>query len=104
MDGNLAVLRHPVVGPQEPRRNAPPGRPGRGHVAQGALGGAFVERLLELGIDRCEQALDLGTGPGDIPILLRDLAHVQIGPEMRRVVADLDGEGEVTGGIIVMLA
>ncbi len=39
---------------------------------------------------------------GDIPILLRDLAHVQIGPEMRRAVADLDGEGEITGGIIVM--
>jgi Cu(I)/Ag(I) efflux system membrane protein CusA/SilA len=36
------------------------------------------------------------------PILLRDLAVVQIGPEMRRVVADLDGEGEITGGIIVM--
>jgi Cu(I)/Ag(I) efflux system membrane protein CusA/SilA len=36
------------------------------------------------------------------PILLRDLASVQIGPEMRRVVADLDGEGEITGGIIVM--
>ncbi|MEJ2309657.1 MAG: efflux RND transporter permease subunit [Gammaproteobacteria bacterium] len=38
----------------------------------------------------------------DIPVMLRDVAHVQIGPEMRRVVADLDGEGEVTGGIIVM--
>ncbi len=37
-----------------------------------------------------------------IPILLRDLASVQVGPEMRRAVADLDGEGEVTGGIIVM--
>jgi Cu(I)/Ag(I) efflux system membrane protein CusA/SilA len=36
------------------------------------------------------------------PILLRDLARVQIGPEMRRVVADLDGEGEITGGIVVM--
>ena len=36
------------------------------------------------------------------PVLLRDLATVQIGPEMRRVVADLDGEGEVTGGIVVM--
>jgi len=31
---------------------------------------AFVERLLELGVGRCEKALDLGTGPGDIPILL----------------------------------
>ena len=36
------------------------------------------------------------------PILLRDIARVQIGPEMRRVVADLDGEGEITGGIVVM--
>jgi len=37
-----------------------------------------------------------------IPLLVRDLATVQIGPQMRRVVSDLDGEGEVTGGIIVM--
>ncbi len=27
---------------------------------------------------------------------------MQIGPKMRRVVADLDGEGEITGGIVVM--
>ena len=38
----------------------------------------------------------------NIPLLLRDLASVQIGPQMRRVVSDLDGEGEVTGGIVVM--
>ncbi|MEM9345573.1 MAG: class I SAM-dependent methyltransferase [Planctomycetota bacterium] len=31
---------------------------------------AFVQRLIDLGIDRCKNALDLGTGPGDIPILL----------------------------------
>ena len=37
-----------------------------------------------------------------IPILLRDVARIQVGPEMRRAVADLDGEGEVTGGIVVM--
>jgi len=37
-----------------------------------------------------------------IPILLQDLANIQIGPEMRRAVAELDGEGEVTGGIVVM--
>jgi Cu(I)/Ag(I) efflux system membrane protein CusA/SilA len=40
--------------------------------------------------------------PQGTPILLRDIARIQIGPEMRRVVADLDGEGEVTGGIVVM--
>lgn len=31
---------------------------------------AFVDRLLELGVGRCGEALDLGTGPGDIPVLL----------------------------------
>ncbi|MBE9567275.1 MAG: efflux RND transporter permease subunit, partial [Proteobacteria bacterium] len=39
---------------------------------------------------------------GGIPILLQDLANIQIGPEMRRAVAELDGEGEVVGGIVVM--
>jgi Cu(I)/Ag(I) efflux system membrane protein CusA/SilA len=34
--------------------------------------------------------------------LLEDIATLQIGPEMRRVVADLDGQGEITGGIVVM--
>ncbi len=36
------------------------------------------------------------------PILVRDLADVRIGPQMRRGIADLNGEGEVTGGIVVM--
>jgi len=35
-------------------------------------------------------------------LLVRDVARVQIGPEMRRVVSDLDGQGEVVGGIVVM--
>ena len=39
---------------------------------------------------------------GATPVLLRDVATVQIGPEMRRGIAELDGEGEVAGGIIVM--
>ncbi|PKO53997.1 MAG: CusA/CzcA family heavy metal efflux RND transporter [Betaproteobacteria bacterium HGW-Betaproteobacteria-20] len=38
------------------------------------------------------------------PILLSDVARVQIGPELRRGVAELNGEGEVTGGVIVMRA
>ncbi|MCU5775436.1 efflux RND transporter permease subunit [Erwiniaceae bacterium BAC15a-03b] len=37
-----------------------------------------------------------------IPILLSDVATIRIGPEMRRGVAELNGEGEVAGGIIVM--
>jgi Cu(I)/Ag(I) efflux system membrane protein CusA/SilA len=36
------------------------------------------------------------------PILVKDLAEVRLGPEMRRGVAELDGQGEVVGGIIVM--
>ncbi|MGL4726723.1 MAG: efflux RND transporter permease subunit [Scandinavium sp.] len=37
-----------------------------------------------------------------VPVLLSDVATVQIGPEIRRGVAELNGEGEVAGGIIVM--
>ena len=36
------------------------------------------------------------------PVLLRDVARVQVGPEMRRGIAELDGEGEVAGGIVVL--
>ena len=39
---------------------------------------------------------------GATPVLLRDVATVQLGPEMRRGIAELDGEGEVAGGVIVM--
>lgn len=38
------------------------------------------------------------------PILLSDVARIQIGPELRRGVAELNGEGEVVGGVIVMRA
>jgi Cu(I)/Ag(I) efflux system membrane protein CusA/SilA len=38
------------------------------------------------------------------PILLSDVAQIQIGPELRRGVTELNGEGEVTGGVIVMRA
>jgi copper/silver efflux system protein len=36
------------------------------------------------------------------PVLLRDIARVERGPEMRRGVADLDGRGDTVGGIVVM--
>ena len=41
-------------------------------------------------------------GAGGTPILLRDVGRVEIGPEMRRGVADLDGLGDTVGGIVVM--
>jgi hypothetical protein len=40
--------------------------------------------------------------PGGVPILLRDVATIGLGPEMRRGVSDLDGKGDAVGGIVVM--
>mgnify|MGYP003665680318 FL=1 len=37
-----------------------------------------------------------------IPVRLKDIAHVHIGPELRRGVIDLNGEGEVAGGVVIM--
>ncbi len=36
------------------------------------------------------------------PILLEDVAEIRMGPQLRRGIAELDGEGEVVGGVIVM--
>ena len=44
----------------------------------------------------------VGTDQRGTPILLRDIARITIGPELRRGLADLDGKGETVGGIIVM--
>ncbi len=44
----------------------------------------------------------LKAAPGAAPVLLRDVARVDLGPELRRGVADLDGTGDVVGGIVVM--
>ena len=41
---------------------------------------------------------------GGTPVLVKDVATVALGPEMRRGVADFDGEGDVVGGIVVMRA
>jgi len=42
------------------------------------------------------------TSRNGVPVLLSDVATVRLGPEIRRGVAEYNGEGEVTGGIIVM--
>ena len=39
---------------------------------------------------------------GGIPVRLGDVAVVQVGPEMRRGIAELDGQGEVAGGVVVL--
>ena len=47
-------------------------------------------------------SVPLGVANQGTPILLRNVATVKIGPELRRGIADLDGNGEVVGGVIVM--
>ncbi len=42
------------------------------------------------------------TGPTGTPVLLRDVADIAVGPQMRRGVADFNGEGDTVGGIVVM--
>lgn len=59
--------------------------------AKGYLSG--LDDLREVPIARSEN----GT-----PVLLGDVADVRVGPQMRRGIAELDGEGEVVGGIVVM--
>ncbi|MEW5792427.1 MAG: efflux RND transporter permease subunit [Pseudomonadota bacterium] len=44
----------------------------------------------------------LAVGPGGIPVRLQDVASIHLGPELRRGVAELNGQGEVAGGIVVM--
>ena len=46
--------------------------------------------------------IPIGVSPTGTPILLADVARVQLGPEMRRGIAELNGEGEVVGGVIVL--
>ena len=48
------------------------------------------------------RSVPLVTGANGSVVKLGDVARVQMGPEMRRGIAELDGEGEVAGGVIVM--
>jgi len=48
------------------------------------------------------RAIPVGVDAKGTPIRLQDVASIQLGPELRRGLADLNGEGEVSGGVIVM--
>ena len=58
--------------------------------------GGYVEGLEDL------EQIPVGLNPHGTPILLSDIADIRVGPQMRRGIAELDGEGEVVGGIVVM--
>jgi copper/silver efflux system protein len=56
----------------------------------------YVESIEDL------KKVAVGTGANGVPILLRDVANVQLGPDMRRGIAEWNGEGETVGGIVVV--
>jgi Cu(I)/Ag(I) efflux system membrane protein CusA/SilA len=79
--------------------------------SNGEVGGRSIElaeKEFMLRVRGYIQGLDdlrkvaVGAGPNGVPILLGDVANVQLGPDMRRGIADLNGEGETVGGIVVV--
>ncbi|MCF6336371.1 MAG: CusA/CzcA family heavy metal efflux RND transporter [Gammaproteobacteria bacterium] len=48
------------------------------------------------------EVIPVGVDANGTPIRLMDVANIQIGPELRRGVAELNGEGEVVGGVVIM--
>ncbi|MCX7586290.1 efflux RND transporter permease subunit [Phenylobacterium sp. 58.2.17] len=48
------------------------------------------------------RAIPLKTAAGGVPVRLGDVAIVQLGPEMRRGLAELNGQGEVAGGVVIL--
>ncbi|MDJ0938766.1 MAG: CusA/CzcA family heavy metal efflux RND transporter [Woeseiaceae bacterium] len=56
----------------------------------------FLEGIEDL------REIPLGVNAQGTPLMLADVADIRTGPAMRRGIADLDGEGEVVGGIVVM--
>jgi Cu(I)/Ag(I) efflux system membrane protein CusA/SilA len=75
------------------------------------VGGRLVEmaetEYMVRGLGYIQSIEDLNSIPVAIddngtPVRLRDIAHVQIGPELRRGLVDLNGEGEVAGGVVIM--
>lgn len=56
----------------------------------------YIKNVSDLG------NIPLGVNKNGTPLLLKDVAEIGTGPQMRRGVAELNGEGETVGGIIVM--
>lgn len=77
-----------------------------GEVGGGSMEMAETEYMLRVrgylnGLDDLRQVV-VGIGPAGTPILLEQVADVHLGSEMRRGIAELDGEGETVGGVVVV--
>ncbi|HRX40633.1 MAG TPA: CusA/CzcA family heavy metal efflux RND transporter, partial [Parvularculaceae bacterium] len=60
--------------------------------------GGYIESIADL------ERIPLRVNDAGTPILLRDVADIRLGPELRRGVGELNGEGEAVGGVIIMRA
>ena len=56
----------------------------------------YIESIQDLAL------IPLGMNNKGTPLLLRDVADIRLGPQMRRGIAELDGEGEVAGAVVIM--
>ncbi|HED40839.1 MAG TPA: efflux RND transporter permease subunit [Chromatiales bacterium] len=56
----------------------------------------YIQSIADLNV------IPVGVDDNGTPIRLQDVAHVHLGPELRRGVAELNGEGEVAGGVVIM--
>jgi Cu(I)/Ag(I) efflux system membrane protein CusA/SilA len=59
-------------------------------------GRGYIKGLQDL------ESIAVGANPGGTPIYLKDVARIQLGPEIRRGLAELDGRGEVAAGIVIV--
>ncbi|MGB7297156.1 MAG: CusA/CzcA family heavy metal efflux RND transporter [Candidatus Aminicenantales bacterium] len=75
------------------------------------VGGRLIEmgetEFMVRGLGYIKSVADLekvpvGMGPNNAPVLLKDVAYIHLGPELRRGIAEWNGEGETVGGIIIM--
>ena len=79
--------------------------------SNGEVGGRSIElseKEFMLRVKGYVQSLDdlrkvaVGVGEKGVPILLSQVANVELGPDMRRGIAELNGEGETVGGIVIV--
>ena len=66
---------------------------GREYMVRGK---GYIEKVEDI------EQISLGAKPDGTPIQVKDVARVHLGPDMRRGVAELNGEGDVAGGIVVI--
>lgn len=79
--------------------------------ANGASGGSVIEQgeaelmVRSVGYLASQEefeSIPLQTGKNGVPVLLRDVAQVRRGPTLRRGISELDGQGEVAGGVVIL--